>query len=85
MNSELKEMIQGIDKHAKGTPKSLLEAIDNGLMTEFDYTRCLKEVVHEHVKDFLAQRLQVSIIHAGDDMHAKLVVIALAQSLGFKI
>lgn len=49
-----------------GTPKTLTEAISNGASSVYDINRVIP-TLHEHVRDFLAQKFNVAYLKAKDD------------------
>lgn len=62
----------------KGTPKTLMEAIKNAIEFHSNYsdehnTIDLEDVIHDHVRDFLAQKFGYITMKA-DDKHCAMIM-----------
>ena len=47
----------------KGSPKSLIQSIKNGLEDSgYDYSEKSADIIEQHVKDYLAQKFNVAML-----------------------
>lgn len=75
----------------KGTPKTLVEAIDNGVKDWEEHCggpEILKEKIERHITDYLAQKFGAALLTAAlvaDSNDTETLIATLARDCGLKV
>lgn len=69
----------------KGTPSTLIQSIENGILDESQRMSISSETIEHHVQDFLAQRFGAAILLADSDKSAEALSHLYYEITGRKV